>query len=89
MVYLRLRFTDGSGEVKPLERRRIRVSAENAAVEGTANGCTFFEGNYAQDSVPAYFGEAQAVIRAGAPGIIRIRALADGSEAAAEIICKE
>ncbi len=89
MVYLRMRYTDGSGVVKPLERHMISVAAENAEVMGTANGCTFFSGNYAQDSVPTYFGEAQAIVRAGQPGTVRVT-VTDGERiGAAEIECKE
>ncbi len=89
MVYLRMRYTDRSGEIKPLERHTVRVEAENAEVHGTANGCTYFRGNYAQRSVPVYFGEAQAVVRAGKPGVVRIT-VTDGEQTAeAEIICRE
>ena len=88
MVYLRIRYTDGQGEVKPLERHRVTVSAENAAVVGTANGCTFFEGNYAQDTVPTYFGEAQAVVCAGGAGTVRVSVTDGENTAAAEIVCE-
>ena len=77
-VYLRLRCTDPNGEVKPLERRRVAVFAEGGEVIGTANGCTYFEGNYAQSEVPLYFGEAQAVVKAGQSGTVRVR-ITDGS----------
>ena len=89
MVYLRLRYTDAAGEIKPLTRGRAAVSAENARVVGTANGCTFFRGNYAQREVPTYFGEAQAVVRAGGPGAVRVTATDGSLTAEAEIICEE
>ncbi|MBR6954080.1 MAG: DUF4982 domain-containing protein [Clostridia bacterium] len=89
MVYLRMRYADESGEGQPLVRRKVRVSAENAEVMGTANGCTFFRGNYAQDTVPVYFGEAQAVVRAGAAGTVRVT-VTDGEQTVlAEIPCGE
>ena len=89
MVYLRLRYTDSQGEIKPLERQTVTVSAENGEVMGTANGCTFFHGNYAQNSVPTYFGEAQAVVRAGEAGVLRVTATDGTRTAQAEIICEE
>ena len=89
MVYLRLRYTDSQGEIKPLERQTVTVSAENGEVMGTANGCTFFHGNYAQDTVPTYFGEAQAVVRAGEAGVLRVTATDGTRTAQAEIICEE
>ena len=89
MVYLRMRYTDENGEIKPLGRRPVTVSAENGEVMGTANGCTYFRGNYAQDTVPTYFGEAQAVVRAGDAGTLRVT-ITDGEQTAqAEIMCKE
>ena len=89
MVYLRMRYTDENGKIKPLERHTVSVSAENAEVMGTANGCTFFRGNYAQASVPTYFGEAQAVVRAGQSGIVRVTVTDGERSASAEIECKE
>ena len=89
MVYLRMRYTDENREIKPLERRPVTVSAENGEVMGTANGCTYFRGNYAQKTVPTYFGEAQAVVRAGEAGAVRVT-VTDGEQTAqAEIVCKE
>lgn len=72
MVYFRMRYTDKNGEVKPLERRRIRVTAENGVIMGTANASTHFQGNYAQSEVPSYFGEAQTVVQAGEAGTLRV-----------------
>ncbi len=45
--------------------------------------------NYAQSAVPTYFGEAQAVVRAGQPGVVRITAEDGERTAIAEITCKE
>ena len=56
---------------------------------GTANACTYFKGNYAQNIVPAYFGEAQAVVRAGRTGIVRVTVTDGKQKAEAEITCEE
>ena len=89
MVYFRMRYTDKNGEVKPLERHRIKVEAENGAVMGTANASVFFEGNYAQSEVPSYFGEAQTVVQAGEAGVLRVT-VSDGERTVtAELPCKE
>jgi beta-galactosidase len=88
MVYFRMRYTDRNGEVKPMEKHRIAVSAENGTVMGTANGSCYFQGNYAQHEVPTYFAEAQTVVQAAAPGTMRVT-VTDGSlTAAVEIICE-
>ena len=89
MVYLRIRYTDENGETQPLTRRTVRISADNGTVMGTANGCTFFQGNYAQSAVPTYFGEAQAVVRAGTAGTVRVTASDGELTAEVTIDCKE
>ena len=88
MVYFRIRYTDQSGETKPMEKHRVSVDAENGAVMGTANGSTYFRGNYAQNTVPTYFGEAQTVVQAVSEGTLRVT-VSDGTQTAeAEVICK-
>ncbi len=89
MVYLRISYTDENGEIQPLARENVTVEAENAEVMGTANGCTFFRGNYAQCCVPTYFGEAQAVVRAGEKGTVRVRVSDGRRNAETEIVCGE
>ncbi len=81
MVYLRIRYTDGQGECKPMEKHRVKVAADNGTVMGTANGSTYFHGNYAQSEVPTYFGEAQAIVQAGEAGILRVQ-VSDGEQTA-------
>ena len=88
MVYFRMRYTDAKGEVKPLERHRIRVSAENGTVMGTANASVYFEGNYAQSEVPTFFGEAQTVVQAGEPGILRVTVTDGEQTATVELPCR-
>ncbi len=88
MVYFRMRYTDARGEIKPLERHRIKVEAQNGIIMGTANASVYFEGNYAQSEVPSYFGEAQAIVQAGTPGLLRVT-VSDGERTAtAEIPVK-
>ena len=89
IVFLRARYTDGDDVLKPLEKGMIAVSAENAEVIGTANANTYFQGNYAQSQCPAYLGEAQIVVRAKAPGLVRVRADDGFHVATAAIICEE
>ncbi len=88
MVYFRMRYTDENGEVKPLERHRIRVSAENGTVMGTANASVYFEGNYAQSEVPTYFGEAQTVVQAGQAGTLHVTVTDGERTATVELPCR-
>ena len=87
MVYLRMRYTDANGEVKPMEKHLMSVSAENAVVMGTANGSTYFKGNYAQSQVPTYFGEAQTVVCARECGTVKVTVTDGNLTAQAEIRC--
>ena len=89
MIWLRIRYTDENGEVQPLTRRTVRVKADNGTVMGTANGCTFFHGNYAQSAVPAYFGEAQAIVRAGTAGEVLVTATDGELTSEVKIKCRE
>ena len=88
MVYLRVRYTDENGEVKPMEKHRVTFTVENGTVMGTANGSTYFAGNYAQPEVPTYFGEAQAVVQAGGAGTVRVTASDGERTVTAEIVCQ-
>ena len=89
MVYLRMRYTDAAGEVKPMERHRVSVTAENGTVMGTCNASPYFQGNYAQSEVPTYFGEALTIVQAGAPGTLKVTVTDGEQTATAEIACAE
>ena len=89
MVFLRILYTDEAGEIKPLERHKVHLQVQNATLMGAANGCTYFQGNYAQNSVPTYFGEAQAIVQAGLPGPVTVY-VSDGTRTAQTVIsCRE
>lgn len=89
MVYFRIRYTDEAGEGKPVEKHRVRIRAANGKVMGTANGSTYFQGNYAQSEVPTYFGEAQTVVQAGRQGLLTVTA-EDGSQSVTvQVKCAE
>ena len=88
MVYFRIRITDENGETKPMEKLTVTVSAENGELMGTASASCSYTGNFAGNVVPTYFGEAQAIVRAGKPGPIRVTAVSGSYTATAEVICK-
>ena len=88
MVYFRMRYTDEKGEVKPMEKHRVSVSAENGLVMGTANASPYFKGNYAQSEVPTYFGEALTVVQAGEAGTLRVTVTDGERTATAELPCR-
>ena len=88
MVYLRARYTDETGEIKPMEKHRVAFTAENGTVMGTANGSSYFKGNYAQTEASTYFGEVQAVVQAGAAGTVRVTASDGERTVTTEIMCR-
>ena len=45
---------------------------ENGTLEGLGSACSYVEGNYAQDTVDTYYGEAMAVVRAGETDSVKI-----------------
>ncbi len=50
----------------------LKVSVENGTLEGLGSACSYVEGNYAQDTVDTYYGEAMAVVRAGETDSVKI-----------------
>ena len=67
-----LQYGDFNGIWKPMEKHHLKVTVENATLEGLGSACSYVEGNYAQDTVDTYYGEAMAVVRAGEAGSVKI-----------------
>ena len=84
LCYLRLRYTDKSGEIKPLERGIINLKVENGVLLGLGNGCSYNRDGYRNDFTDTYYGEALAVIRPDGKGDIRIKA--DSPHGAAQVV---
>ena len=59
-----MQYGDFIGNWKPMEKHHLKVSVENGTLEGLGSACSYVEGNYAQDTVDTYYGEAMAVVRA-------------------------
>ena len=89
MLYFRTRYTDETGEIKPMEKHAVRFEAENGAVVGAANASCSFKGNFAQPEAPSYFGELQCVVQAASPGLLRLTARDSERSATVEIVIEE
>jgi beta-galactosidase len=74
LAYVRLRYTDAHGTIKPLTRGDIRVQVENGTLEGLGNGCSYNERSYLDDVTDTYYGEALAVIRPNGLGDVKVTA---------------
>ena len=74
LAYVRLKFTDQAGEIKPLERDHIKVSVTGGELIGLGSACPYYEGSYLDDVCDTYYGEALAVIRPEGKGKLVINA---------------
>lgn len=64
LCFVRLKYTDSAGTVKPLERGTVSVKVTNGELLGLGNGCPFNQTGYCDSKTDTYFGEALAVVRA-------------------------
>ena len=64
LCFVRLKYTDKAGTVKPLERGTLHVTVTNGELLGLGNGCPYNETGYCETYTDTYFGEALAVVRA-------------------------
>lgn len=65
LCHIRLRYTDGGGELKPLERGILSVQVSGGELLGLGSACPYNELGYCGTRTDTYFGEALAVVRAG------------------------
>ncbi len=87
LVFVNLRFTDGAGTVKPLERGRVKVSAEGGKLLAVGCAAPYNELGYTTDETDTYYGEALAVVEMGeAP--LTVRATDGKHEGSAQIFVK-
>lgn len=72
LCYVRLKYTDPTGIIKPLERGLLQVKAEHGRLLGIGNGCPYNRLGYTGTRTETYFGEALAVIQADGTGPVRV-----------------
>ncbi len=63
LLYLRLRYTDEAGTVKPLARGEIRLQVDGGALLAFGNACSHCAKGYLTDASDTYYGEALAIVR--------------------------
>jgi len=64
ICFIRLKYTDEKGELKPLEKGRISVRVKNGEMLALGNACPFNAEGYCNDYTDTYYGEALAVVKA-------------------------
>lgn len=72
LSYIRLRYTDENGIVKPLERGILNVEVTGGKLLGLGSACPYNEIGYLDTKTDTYFGEALAVVQAGESGSIEL-----------------
>ncbi|MBP5242964.1 MAG: DUF4982 domain-containing protein, partial [Clostridia bacterium] len=64
VCFIRLKYTDKNGEVKPLHRGMVRLTLQNGELLALGNACPFNTVGYNGNETDTYYGEAMAVVRA-------------------------
>lgn len=89
LCYVRLRYTDPAGIVKPMRNDRIKVSVTGGKLLALGNGCPFNLEGYQNDSTLPYWGEALAIVQADETGSVHLCAEGAGLTAEAVVPVKE
>ncbi|MCR5101512.1 MAG: DUF4982 domain-containing protein [Butyrivibrio sp.] len=76
LAYIRLKFTDTDGVLKPLERDNIKVEVTGGELIGLGSACPYYPLSYLGDVCDTYYGEALAVVRPSQKGEIVVKATA-------------
>jgi len=62
LLYVRMRYTDKKGTVKPLARGDIKVNVQSGRLLALGNACPYNERGYLTDTTDTYYGEALAIV---------------------------
>ncbi len=74
LAYIRLKYTDEAGILKPLKRGILKVKVRGGKLLGLGNGCPYNEIGYCTDETDTYWGEALAVVQADGSGDLLVEA---------------
>ena len=77
LCWLRLKYTDENGIVKPLERHMLKLRIENGDLLGLGCANAYVDGNYTTDTTDTYYGEALAIIRPKRAGEMKVTVTQD------------
>jgi beta-galactosidase len=87
LCYVRLKFTDINGTVKPLERDVIKINVSGGTLLAAGNGCSYSEHGYLVSDTDTYYGEALAVVKPDGCGEIIINAKCKYGDFSAKVQC--
>ncbi len=88
LCYVRFRYTDPDGILKPQKRADIKLTVENGEILGFGSACPYYTKDYLGNVADTYYGEALAIIRPLAAGTVKVRAqsLLGNAEASIEAV---
>lgn len=89
LCYVRIRYTDAAGIIKPLVRGRVHVRVENGMLLGLGHACAYNQESYLSDSTDTYYGEALAIIRPVGNAPVHVTADSPHGSAAVSIAIQE
>ena len=77
LCYIRIRYTDRAGELKPMERGMVNITVSGGKLLAAGSACPFHPGSYLTPETDTYYGEALAVVEAGESGAVEV-SISDG-----------
>ena len=88
LAFVQLQYTDTKGIWKPMEKHNLKVTVENGILKGLGSPAPYVKGNYTDDTVAAYYGEAMAVVQADGNGPVKVTVTDETRSYVAEIPCE-
>ena len=85
LLYVRMKYTDDKGTVKPLARGEIKVKAEGGKILGIGCACPYYVKSYLGDTADTYYGEAMVIIQPEKAGKITVTAESGYGNARVEV----
>ncbi len=74
LCYIRMKYTDEAGIVKPMLRGRISVDVTNGQILGIGSANPYNPDGFLGNTTDTYYGEAMVIVRPENPGDLEIRA---------------
>lgn len=87
LAYIRIRYEDGRGIWKPMERHRVNIQVSGGRLLGFGNACPYNPDGFLHTSADTYYGEALAVVQANhadEPGHLKVT-VSDGERE--DVVC--
>ena len=88
LAFVQLQYTDTKGFWKPMEKHNLKVTVENGILKGLGSPAPYVKGNYTDDTVATYYGEAMAVVQADGNGPVKVTVTDETRSYVAEIPCE-